>query len=1243
MGFNHRVPALSTAIIASAALTLAILAGLSCEFLNIDADPDNVLIDPEGIQTSETSTSIGLLCENEDEIYDMEDDRMWFLSWLFLLIALGLGGFTCLLAWAVSTFLPPTEFNWRLLSFCASITAVIQVPIFLIFESEPCSEYKENQSCSLGLGSYYLMASVVFYVAVTLATQLLDPPEWAMELSAWRVGNTKSGQSRPPREINGADDDPSVVDLDQAEAYMLTKRHLDKSDGKQRSSTTGWFGGGDSNHPNLRANSTESPSDDDFDVTQQQFRQQQSQSYTRSPSVERSRRRPSGTSRSVSTRSRSRMGNKSLDSRIEITDEGKTVRSEERYSNQRRKLSPQQQQQQRGSPANSNLQSTSVTSKDFDLFVAPKVVDLDSKVEFTDEEKTAISQERFQSIQRQQELQSLKQEQQQQQPVLDSGDGFVMSPLRVASRESQQEGLSSQVSKGDSSPPRVRRVSNYDAIQPDRNVSLLDANSSFHDMSTTMTGVSNSQRSTPNTSYENYEQMDIIGSASNLNTTNTSSSPLSQSQQQRSQGDQKTVYAGLNSFIIQQVSNPNLSGAAILSDLKDDEEMPPPPRLGASPLRSSSDHSSTLRLQQQPNHRRQNSSSSVEAQTAAALAALSSNAPQQAIFGSPSQFTDNDEDDNQNLINQDDKQDDDDDPYSNPGRVQKYSSGLRAFTSKIKKENTSRRRKSRRRVKQRRGYTQMLDDDYYSDDSIEDNHKTPPFEVKLDRFPMRDNADLMNEITDDEQAEMMDDWNALHKATVAGVHNGMHEENSFDSFGFNRSPEEEKHEELPPPTSYHESNTYHSDPEPEYYESEPTLSMAEEDNPYYENEGDNSTLSSASSQDREAAYEQHHDKGSYDKSGRVRGSRSGGGGRGRRHRRSTSSVCSIKSSVSLLDVAINEETVEDIVAESSAGEEELLRSGYNLQRTKSAPPASRRSSGDRIELSRELGFSIRAPASPTAANMYSSQTNENFERTNVQSESRVVTPASQANEERNAPSKQFFSKRDSHQIEADDPEPHFVSSSEEIRRDEEMETGVQSAVAHRSFEQARPLSEFERKRLDRAKSHSPARSRKLNSFEWKDDLEPTGMMMRGRAAASKNQMNLESTGEIDLVERARQIRKRRLQNQKLLRNEIPSFDEGESVESNAKNISRDSTESVVGSVMGSVYTSDLPFGSDAIVNDFADSSVQTDSHRSGNLSDGSQGSFKKYGSTSVMDDLDLQLTLVKRPLGVEYGDDEASL
>lgn len=165
---------------------MAVLAGLDCSFLAITAEPDHNLMNPDGVELASIHVvHAGVLCD-ESEFYD-PDDKMWYLSQLFFYVSTALGGTTTLMAWAISTCWAPTLHSWRALSILSSITAVFEILIFLIFETESCISDITRQKCSLDLGSYFLISSVFMWVSVTLWTQFLDPPRWSDESNAWVI------------------------------------------------------------------------------------------------------------------------------------------------------------------------------------------------------------------------------------------------------------------------------------------------------------------------------------------------------------------------------------------------------------------------------------------------------------------------------------------------------------------------------------------------------------------------------------------------------------------------------------------------------------------------------------------------------------------------------------------------------------------------------------------------------------------------------------------------------------------------------------------------------------------------------------------------------------------------------------------------------------------------------------------------------------------------------------------------
>jgi hypothetical protein len=185
-----RLTALSMAFLASAAFIFCALAGFSCKFVQINAEPGRYVLpagDEESIFESNDQevAYIGVQCD--DSSFYEDSDHLWNLSQIFFYISLAFGGLTTLLAWTLGLCLPPTVSRWRVLSILAAITAVVQVPIFLIFESDSCNYDISRQTCALSTGAYLNIVSVGLWVLMTIWTQCLKPPQWHEELDAWRT------------------------------------------------------------------------------------------------------------------------------------------------------------------------------------------------------------------------------------------------------------------------------------------------------------------------------------------------------------------------------------------------------------------------------------------------------------------------------------------------------------------------------------------------------------------------------------------------------------------------------------------------------------------------------------------------------------------------------------------------------------------------------------------------------------------------------------------------------------------------------------------------------------------------------------------------------------------------------------------------------------------------------------------------------------------------------------------------
>ena len=121
------------------------------------------------------------------------------LSRIFLFVSWGVGGLAVALSVALTTVLPPSECTWKLLSTLAAVVAVVQVPIFLVFEAEPCTE----ESCTISNGVFFLIMSTISWIAVTIVTQCMDPPLWAVERNGWRVQSDGQPSITHKKKTNG--------------------------------------------------------------------------------------------------------------------------------------------------------------------------------------------------------------------------------------------------------------------------------------------------------------------------------------------------------------------------------------------------------------------------------------------------------------------------------------------------------------------------------------------------------------------------------------------------------------------------------------------------------------------------------------------------------------------------------------------------------------------------------------------------------------------------------------------------------------------------------------------------------------------------------------------------------------------------------------------------------------------------------------------------------------------------------
>jgi hypothetical protein len=199
--FNQRFPALASSLFSSLSLAFLWIAGTSCGFVEVSASEGRYIENTnESFQTGVTSASFGILCESD--YFDSDGDTMWLVSKAFLSLSLAMGSFTTASAWILTYAIPPTDRTWKALSIMSAITAVFTIPIFLIFESEPCTIDMTRQQCSLSFGSYILIAGTLSAIAVTILTQCIDAPQWGIELDAWKVCKRSTEETEHPSRDN---------------------------------------------------------------------------------------------------------------------------------------------------------------------------------------------------------------------------------------------------------------------------------------------------------------------------------------------------------------------------------------------------------------------------------------------------------------------------------------------------------------------------------------------------------------------------------------------------------------------------------------------------------------------------------------------------------------------------------------------------------------------------------------------------------------------------------------------------------------------------------------------------------------------------------------------------------------------------------------------------------------------------------------------------------------------------------
>lgn len=157
------------------AFGLLVAAGRSCSFLTVSAKWDETLtLTDTSEQYQAVSTTQGVFCDAG--YYDLTSDPMWTLSRVFLAVSIVLVSLSTIACFFVVFCVTASLRAWKLISGLSALSALFQVPVFIIFQVKPCSQYEATQTCIMSIGSYLLVGALLATITITLITQLLDPP-----------------------------------------------------------------------------------------------------------------------------------------------------------------------------------------------------------------------------------------------------------------------------------------------------------------------------------------------------------------------------------------------------------------------------------------------------------------------------------------------------------------------------------------------------------------------------------------------------------------------------------------------------------------------------------------------------------------------------------------------------------------------------------------------------------------------------------------------------------------------------------------------------------------------------------------------------------------------------------------------------------------------------------------------------------------------------------------------------------
>jgi hypothetical protein len=151
-------------------LLLLVASANTCRFVLVSAVQGAFV---EVIDTSATSgeeltqTYFDAFCDGH--LVGLGGDIIWILCKIFHSCAMALGAAAAFLGTMVNVVPVRTRpVCWQTLSICSALCALVSVPVFLLFEAEPCKEFPEQQSCSFAVASYLHVAAIVFAIITRL-------------------------------------------------------------------------------------------------------------------------------------------------------------------------------------------------------------------------------------------------------------------------------------------------------------------------------------------------------------------------------------------------------------------------------------------------------------------------------------------------------------------------------------------------------------------------------------------------------------------------------------------------------------------------------------------------------------------------------------------------------------------------------------------------------------------------------------------------------------------------------------------------------------------------------------------------------------------------------------------------------------------------------------------------------------------------------------------------------------------